>query len=335
MAVPPQMPRLVLMTADTVGGVWTYALDLAAGLQRAGVATVLATMGRPLSPAQRQQAAGVPGLVVEESRLKLEWMPDAGEDVALAGDWLLDLEQRYAPAVVHVNGYAHAALPWAAPRVAVAHSCVGSWWRAVRREPLPPEWHGYTRRVAEGLHAAEVVVAPTAAFLDSLQELYGPLPRARVIHNGRSAHAFRPRDKVNIIVGVGRVWDEAKNVAALDAVAGAFHWPIVVAGDWRRPEGGGEPPANLLCLNTLSEEDVAAWLARAAILALPARYEPFGLAALLAALEGSPLLDGDIPSQRDQWEGGAVFVPPPPPPPPGAGGGGVSPPRPPRAPRHN
>src|SRR5690606_3402280 len=120
----------------------------------------------------------------------------------------------------HVNGYAHVALPWRAPRVAVAHSCVGSWWRAVRREPLPPEWHGYARRVAEGLHAAEVVVAPTAAFLASLEALYGALPRARVIHNGRSADAFRPRDKVNVIVSAGRVWDEAKNVAALDAVAG-------------------------------------------------------------------------------------------------------------------
>ena len=46
-------PRRVLMTADTVGGVWTYALDLSAGLGRSGIEVVLATMGRLPPPQQR------------------------------------------------------------------------------------------------------------------------------------------------------------------------------------------------------------------------------------------------------------------------------------------
>ncbi|MDP9034476.1 MAG: glycosyltransferase family 1 protein, partial [Myxococcota bacterium] len=41
-------PRKVLMTADAVGGVWTYAVELAGELGRAGVETVLATMGAAL-----------------------------------------------------------------------------------------------------------------------------------------------------------------------------------------------------------------------------------------------------------------------------------------------
>ena len=51
--------RRVLMTADAVGGVWTYALELAAGLDRAGVAVVFAVMGPPpdRGPARRRRAA--------------------------------------------------------------------------------------------------------------------------------------------------------------------------------------------------------------------------------------------------------------------------------------
>lgn len=51
-------------------------------------------------------------------------------------------------------------------------------------------------------------------------------------------------------------------------------------------------------------------MARAAIFALPARYEPFGLAALDAASAGCALVLGDIPSLRETWDGAATFVPP-------------------------
>ncbi|HYO60185.1 MAG TPA: glycosyltransferase family 1 protein, partial [Archangium sp.] len=40
------------MTADTVGGVWTYALELCRALAGDGVQVELATLGAPLSPAQ-------------------------------------------------------------------------------------------------------------------------------------------------------------------------------------------------------------------------------------------------------------------------------------------
>jgi glycogen(starch) synthase len=51
--------------------------------------------------------------------------------------------------------------------------------------------------------------------------------------------------------------------------------------------------------------------ARAAIYCLPARYEPFGLSALEAALSGCALVLGDIPSLREVWgDEAAVYVPP-------------------------
>jgi glycosyltransferase involved in cell wall biosynthesis len=51
-------------------------------------------------------------------------------------------------------------------------------------------------------------------------------------------------------------------------------------------------------------------MARAAVYALPARYEPFGLSIVEAALAGCALVLGDIRSQREIWGDAALFVPP-------------------------
>ena len=303
-------PALVLMTTDTLGGIWSYALDLAAGLAQAGTRTVLASMGPAPTGAQRATAELVPGLILEVSTFSLEWLPGAEDEVRRAGKWLLQLEQRYAPDVVHLNGYAHAALPWRAPRVVVAHSCVVSWWQGVHGGRLPASWEGYADTVAQGLAAADLVIAPTAAHLREIEAIYGWRPGARVIRNGVDAGLFRSAPKRDVIFSAGRVWDDAKNVRALDAVAPKLSWPVVVAGDWRPPTGGGEPPSNLLCLNLLERAQVCDWLASSAIYASPARYEPFGLGALEAALSGCALVLGDIPTLRELWSDAALFVQP-------------------------
>jgi glycosyltransferase involved in cell wall biosynthesis len=64
------------------------------------------------------------------------------------------------------------------------------------------------------------------------------------------------------------------------------------------------------CLGRLSELEMADWLGRAGIYALPAKYEPFGLSVLEAALSGCALVLGDIPSLRENWDGAALFVEP-------------------------
>src|SRR5215208_3297006 len=96
----------VLLTTDTVGGVWTYALDLARSLAPHGVSVELASMGAALTGSQRREASDLPNVTLHESRFKLEWMQDPWEDVARAGEWLLGLEARTNPDVVHLNGYA-------------------------------------------------------------------------------------------------------------------------------------------------------------------------------------------------------------------------------------
>lgn len=300
----------LLMTADTVGGVWDYSLELAAGLARFGVRTVLATMGRLPTPGQRQAASAVPGLLLQESAFRLEWMPDHGSDPFLAGQWLLSLEERFRPDIVHLNGYVHGSLPWRAPSLVVAHSCVLSWWQAVKGEAAPPEWDGYARRVAAGLEGARAVVTPTRALLETMRGLYGPLPHARTIWNGRDPLRYRPEVKGSFVFSAGRLWDEAKNVAALETVGHELEWPVIAAGDWRHPDGRCRRPERMETLGVLPGAEMASWLARAPIYALPARYEPFGLSVLEAALSGCALVLGDIPTLRELWDGAAVFVPP-------------------------
>src|SRR5262249_48443981 len=101
----PAMRRHVLMTADTVGGVWTYALELAGALAPLEVSVTLATMGARPSLTQARAAAALSNLELVESTYALEWMPEPWRDVDAAGEWLLTLAERVRPDVVHINGY--------------------------------------------------------------------------------------------------------------------------------------------------------------------------------------------------------------------------------------
>lgn len=308
-----RFPMTVLMTADAVGGVWDFALELAGGLAGQGVRTVLAGMGPPPSAAKRAKALATPGLELAWNEARLEWMDDARADVERAGEWLLSLERLHAPDLVHVNGYAHALLPWRAPCLVTAHSCVFSWWRAVKGEDPPAGYAAYGRDVARTL-ARRPVVFPTAALRAAMEAVHGPAPMGLVVFNGRDPAVFRPRPKELFVLGAGRIWDEAKNLTVLDRVAAVSPWPVYLAGDQGRPgdpsRPGGRLPGQARRLGQLPPSHMADWLGRAAVFVMPARYEPFGLAVLEAALACCVLVLGDIPSLRELWDGAALFAPP-------------------------
>jgi glycogen synthase len=270
----------------------------------------MATMGSAVSRDQRREAQRLRNVTIYESRFKLEWMDDPWDDVSAAGDWLLDVEAQVGPDIIHLNGYAHASLPWRAPVMVIGHSCVLSWWRAVKGEDAPANWDRYRRAVTRGLRSADVVVAPSQSMMTALERHYAPLPPARVIHNGRDGSHYHVGEKHAYIVSAGRVWDEAKNVAALDAVAGDLPWPVLVAGERTTSAGHNLVARNVTALGHLGAEQLAAHLAHASIYALPARYEPFGLSILEAALSGCALVLGDIDSFRELWGDAAIFVPP-------------------------
>lgn len=108
------------------------------------------------------------------------------------------------------------------------------------------------------------------------------------------------------MLGSGRFWDEAKNLAALDAAAGGLDWPVVLAGDL----GEGPAPRHARTVGQLGSAELAALRRQAPIYAAPAVYEPFGLGILEAARDGCALVLGDIPSLRELWEEAAFFVEP-------------------------
>jgi glycogen synthase len=274
----------ILMTADAIGGVWTYAQDLAAALD---ADVQLATMGPP--PAD-------PAGNVHVSTFALEWEDDPWEDVDRAGAWLLELEEELQPDLVHLNGYVHGSLPWRAPVVVAAHSDVVSWWWAVHGTAPPARYDRYREAVESGLRAADAVVVPTRATLHDLERHYSLRGPVEVVHNGS---AFVPAEEAKepFVLALGRFWDEAKNLDALDRARAASPWPILTAGDGT-------------ARGRVGRDEVRALLARAAAFAAPARYEPFGLGILEAALSGCALVLGDIPSLREVWGDAALFAPP-------------------------
>lgn len=149
-----QTVRRVLMSADCVGGVWTYAMELARALAAREVEVALAVLGGPMKAAQRAQALDIPGLSLHESDHRLEWMEDPWQDLARAGNWLLDLEAELRPDIVHLNHFAHGgsalacaqAGGWPLLRLLLVDGCA---WRSAARYlgALPG---GGARRIAGG-----------------------------------------------------------------------------------------------------------------------------------------------------------------------------------------
>lgn len=298
----------VLMTTDTLGGVWTYTMELCAVLGRADVDVTLMSLGRLPDAGQIDEAARLANVEFIPTSWRTEWMQDCDADLARSGEQFLALAAALKPDIIHLNNFWHAQLDFNVPVVMVAHSCVATWWQACRGTPLPPEWSRYNGWLREAVARANMLVAPTAAFLADFQAAHGNAAHASVIHNGRSG--FKPGVKRRIVFAAGRLWDEAKNIALLARIADDIDTPIIVAGERIGPDGAAFDTSGLAALGQLSAAETQRWMAEAAIFASPSRYEPFGLSALEAALSGCALVLADIPTYRELWDGVATFVDP-------------------------
>lgn len=299
------------MTADTIGNVWTYALELTRAMGAYGTQVALATMGAPMSEEQRAEAESIPNLTVYESAYKLEWMDKPWQDVEKAGEWLLQLRDEVQPDMVHLNHMAFGNLDWGKPVLTVIHSCVLSWWRSVKHEEAPAAWGKYKEVIQKGLQAADMVVAPTQAMMHQAEELYGPFKQSTVVYNGRGQHLFQFGRKEPFVFSLGRVWDEAKNISMLAHIAGDLSWPVYIAGEGKHPETGELMDLeNVHFLGQLTNKEVSDWLSRASVYALPAKYEPFGLTVLEAAMSGCALVVGKTESMAEVWGNAARYVDP-------------------------
>ncbi len=299
----------LLMTADAVGGVWTYALDLARALHGAEVETVLAVLG-PAPAAYQRDAADAAGVRVIETGLPLDWLAPDEASVRQAARTLAALVPAEGVDLVQINQPALAAERMPVPAVVAVHSCVATWWSAVEHGPLPAEFRWQTALVRSGLARAAAVVCPSAAFADAVQRTYA-LPLApRVVHNGRTplvSHAQPPQD---FAFTAGRLWDRGKNVATLDRAAALMPVPLEAAGPLVAPHGERIALGNARAHGPLGEAALAERLSHQPVFVSAARYEPFGLAVLEAAQAGCALVLADNPTFRELWSDAAVFIAP-------------------------
>lgn len=302
----------LLLTTDAVGGVWTHALDLALGLAGRGTTTLLAVLGPSPDDAQRGAAVAVPGLELRETGLALDWLAASPAEVEQAARGVAALARRWDADLVQLHAPALALAPHPVPVVAVAHSCLATWWRAMRgAAPLPHDFTWRCRLHARGLALAAAVVTPSRAFADATAAAHGLARRPEVVPNGRTApSAPRTGAPAPYAIAAGRLWDEAKDIATLDRAAARLDLPVVAAGPVTGPNDARFTARHLRLTGSLDAGTLAALLAERPIFVSTSRYEPFGLAVLEAAQAGCALVLSDIPTFRELWDGAAHFVAP-------------------------
>ena len=303
----------VLVTADTLGGVWTYTKELVTGLIDRGVQVTLVSFGEIPSAKQAEWVTCLPGADFYPTAFRLEWMQDAKEDLKESSDYLLRIIDETKPDLLHLSQYAYGALPVEAPKVVVAHSDVISWWVAVHGcKPERSAWIDFYRdTVVRGLKGADVMVAPSCWMADSLEANYGKTAARRVIYNGRNPGSFNAHvTKDDLVLGVGRAWDAGKQLRLLSLVQSP--WPVVVAGQGEHPDRTSadrkfDAGGRFSFRGRLDEAELRHLYTRASIFAGTSRYEPFGLAPLEAALSRCALILNNIPSYREIWGESACY----------------------------
>jgi len=299
----------ILVTADTVGGVWSYTRELVTGLASRGVRITLVSFGGIPSRGQRAWLEGLPGVTYYPTGYGLEWMQDAGEDIYDSTCYLRTLIEQRRPDLLHLSQYCYGSLDIALPKIVVAHSDVMSWSQSVRGvKPHDPWAQRYWKVVNDGLAGASTVVAPSRWMLDCIESCYGIQQRSCVIYNGRTPALFNPSaSKKNYAASAGRLWDEGKQSRLLTQLSD-LPLPILLAGAaaagdslYEGSEGRTGSAPRIQFKGQLSEGEMQELLSHAAIYIATSKYEPFGLALLEAALSRCAILANDIPSFREIW----------------------------------
>jgi glycogen synthase len=304
----------VLMTADTIGGVWTYCRELVTQLSRKGIRVTLVSFGEIPTTAQNEWTEGLDNVSLHPTAFRLEWMQDAQSDLEQSASFLKDLIAETKPDVLHFNQFYYGSLDCDLPRIVVAHSDVVSWWVGVHgAEPPDNEWiRSYRENVVSGLAGADIVVTPTQWMLDEARRHYGEPREKAVVYNGRDPQLFKPYEpKERLAVSVGRLWDAGKQATLL--LQSDLPLETILVGSEQSPAGAvasaqsaGQFP-KLKMKGPQAEAQLRQLLSRAAIYIATSRYEPFGLAPLEAALSRCAVIANDIPSLHEVWGDDALY----------------------------
>src|ERR1700738_299575 len=145
----------VLMTTDTVGGVWTFCQEMAAGLLERGHPVLLISFGRIPSTAQREQCELLTHSYQGRfqylaSHDSVEWMEGDQSSIDRGLDLIEREALRFAPDLIHASQFSHGAVDLPIPRVITAHRDVLGRARACKKSPdLHSPWLARYRSMAQ------------------------------------------------------------------------------------------------------------------------------------------------------------------------------------------
>src|SRR6266404_2114398 len=131
----------ILVTADTVGGVWQYTRELVLGFVARGERVTLVSFGEIPTAQQVEWMEGLTALDFRPTAFKLEWMQESEEDLLASAEYLKGIIEEVKPDLLHFSQYFYGSLECDLPRIVVAHSYVVSWWLAVHgTDPEDGPW---------------------------------------------------------------------------------------------------------------------------------------------------------------------------------------------------
>jgi glycosyltransferase involved in cell wall biosynthesis len=303
----------ILLTTDTIGGVWTFTKELTAELLQRGHAVALVSLGRQPSHEQHAWCAAQsltygPSFQFTASNVPLESM-EKNEFVFTQGAGVLfHVAKQFRPDLLHSNQFCFGAVSLDIPKLVTAHGDVLSWAGACRPGGLEnSRWlRQYQSLVMNGLHACDALASPTRWMGMELARHYRDLPPSYVIRHGRNLEPPESRLRTLQAVTVGALSDEAKNIEMLRDVNAPI--PIYVAGE--RQCGSSSAPRQIgrsILLGELPQSALLTLLGRSSLYIATSIYEPFGMAPLEAALCGCAVIANDIPSLREVWGEDALY----------------------------
>lgn len=295
-----------------VGGLGRHVHALGAHLAAAGHDVVVLCrrpMGTDASthPTTDEIVDGVRVVAVAEDPLHLVFTEDLVAWTLAVGHAMLraGLGLGWRPDVVHAHDWlvAHPAVALAqhhdVPLVVTVHATEAGRHSGWLSAPLQRHVHSVEWWL---VHDADAVIACSRAMADEATQLYSPTVPITVLPNGLDGRIpVRPRaPEPGRVLFLGRLEHE-KGVqdllAALPRIRAAHPGSrLVVAGGgtqtaWLHQRARAHRVARAVTwAGPLEPEQIADELARAAVVVVPSRYEPFGIVALEAAAARAPVV---------------------------------------------
>lgn len=308
----------ILVTTDTLSGVWTCTRELVTGLVSRGIRVTLVSFGEIPLAQETAWMDRLHGLEYRPTAFRLDWMQEGEQDLRDSAAYLISLVKELKPDLLHLNQMCYGNLPVPVPRLVFAHGDLISWSKSVHgHAPKENRWSRWYRdALSAGLSKANVVVAPTVWMLDSIRAAYSFPEYGTVIYNGRNPIFFNPYvSKDESVLAVGRLWDAGKQVSLLTQHVHPV--PVCIVDSDMLARSSGVPiradvklsldEVRVALKGPQTEAQLRLLYSRASIYAATARYEPLGTSALEAAFSRCAIVANDIPPLREMWGDAAIY----------------------------